>query len=258
MYREGIKWAAAEVVAGRLPWNGHKAAEVLKAVGLHVSGDPINRVAKSAETDGDDPIIGSPNKAGGTFHFPVEAREKLFRWAAALRALGIRVGRSLVLGSVKFLVKGSNLEETFSDLEAARRWYFSWKKSIGVKEGKVKRIEISRKKWCTAKNIKQYATCIACPIVLLFMVCYSLVTVDLLFCRWYAELGKAMVQLGLATMNSDFDETKENDIYFMITREAADRIFSWDQVGWNVALSEETAGNDTTCRIGEEDTGEVN
>ena len=46
MYREGIKWAAAEVVAGRLPWSGHKAAEVLKAVGLHVSGDPPGIQAK--------------------------------------------------------------------------------------------------------------------------------------------------------------------------------------------------------------------
>ena len=78
----------------------------------------------------------------------------LFKWACAMRAMTVRVGRSLVLGVVNALIHDTECAQHFKHKEARKSWYSSWKRSLKLKEVRVARIELSRKKWCTAANIK--------------------------------------------------------------------------------------------------------
>ena len=73
--------------------------------------------------------------------------------------------------------------------------------------------------------------------------------------RWYFKLGEAMVHLGLARWNKDFDSKKPYDVLFYILR--PDLIFSFDQTGWNPAMSEDACTSAGTLKMHEFDTGEV-
>eukprot|EP00967_Tisochrysis_lutea_P152153 scaffold297433_cov27-Tisochrysis_lutea.AAC.1 len=71
---------------------------------------------------------------------------------------------------------------------------------------------------------------------------------------WYEKLGEAVVHLGLGRWADAAEAGKENGTYFIIDKPG--NIFSWDQMGVQVKLSEASAGNDWTWRF-HGDGGEV-
>ena len=153
-----LQWGVHEIISGQLDKGGRKAAQVLNAVGVNISCYPLFHAARAhlAEKRTE---VRSPIKNGGSRFLSAIAIEKLHDWVAALRAMRIKVGRSLVVGTVKVMVKGTELEEKFADDELASNWYKSFKVTAGFrKDSKPNRIELSRAKWCTAKNVKLYVS----------------------------------------------------------------------------------------------------
>jgi hypothetical protein len=134
-----------------------KAEDVLRAIGVKISDSVLVRGASTHRQSGATSVA-TPAKAGIDAILPKEALEKLRVFVRALRAMNIKVGRSLVLGTVNLMILGTNVTEKFKEKEARDGWYKSWKRMNGFrKEASIKRIELSRAKWCTAKNIKLYA-----------------------------------------------------------------------------------------------------
>eukprot|EP00966_Prymnesium_polylepis_P013413 309672-Prymnesium_polylepis.1 len=66
-----------------------------------------------------------------------------------------------------------------------------------------------------------------------------------------------MEELGIGHFHADCDLEKENDVYFIIDK--LNNLFSWDQVGWKTALSDDCAAGsaDSTLRIDQYDFGQL-
>mmetsp|Transcript_6048 Transcript_6048/g.15840 ORF Transcript_6048/g.15840 Transcript_6048/m.15840 type:complete len:348 (+) Transcript_6048:115-1158(+) len=154
MYREGFKWAVTEILSGKMDASGRKAAAVLKAVGVKINATTIYYGAR-VHLDEERTVVRSPLKpSSGHLILPVEFIEKLRNWVGALRAMNIKVGSSMVLGAVNVTVKGHPIADQFKHGEARRDWYKRFKRMCAFpKQVKPKRIELSRAKWCTSKNI---------------------------------------------------------------------------------------------------------
>lgn len=157
MYREGVKHGVAMVV--KEEWSGRAASDILAAVGVVASASLLWAHAKMAkpEDEGKPVEIVSPVRRGRRPFLPPAAQAALRAWALALRAMSLRVSRSLVLSHVNAMVKGTEVQEMFKHSEARRDWYRSWlnqKQNTDLRDGNVSRIELSRKKWCTAANVK--------------------------------------------------------------------------------------------------------
>jgi hypothetical protein len=70
-------------------------------------------------------------------------------------------------------------------------------------------------------------------------------------------VGKTLEELGIGHFYADYDPEEENGIYFIIDK--PDNLFSWDQVGWKTALSDDSAAgsSDSTLRVDQFDYGQV-
>eukprot|EP00967_Tisochrysis_lutea_P015847 scaffold17852_cov20-Tisochrysis_lutea.AAC.2 len=99
-------------------------------------------------------FVVSPVVSGRKCLLPVEARERLYMWASALRAMGVRVSRPLVMGTVNMLIKDTEVAELFKHKAVRADWYARFKTQVEISEGKVRRIELDRKRWCTSANVE--------------------------------------------------------------------------------------------------------
>jgi len=74
---------------------------------------------------------------------------------------------------------------------------------------------------------------------------------------WYEMVGKTLEELSIGHFYSDFNPEEEYGIFFIIDK--PDNLFSWDQVGWKTALSDDCAAgsSDSTLRVDEFDYGQV-
>ena len=133
MYREGTKWAIGEIAAGRLDKGGRKAAAVLNEIGISISCYPLFHGAVDHLANGH-AVVKSPTKCGSTEqcwgYLPIEAVERLRTWVFCLRALNIKVGRSMVVGAVNQMIKDTPIAEKFKRSAAGKGWYSSWKRAM--------------------------------------------------------------------------------------------------------------------------------
>eukprot|EP00966_Prymnesium_polylepis_P073844 1713842-Prymnesium_polylepis.1 len=75
--------------------------------------------------------------------------------------------------------------------------------------------------------------------------------------RWYEMVCKTLEELGIGHFYLEYNPEEEYGIYFIIDK--PDNLFSWDQVGWKTALSDDCAAgsSDSTLRVDKYDYGQV-
>jgi hypothetical protein len=121
LFREAVKWGVQQMNLGKL--SGRHTSQVLKRIGVRASSSMLWKHASEVEEGGE---AASPSRRGRRNNLPPRALGALKKWAVALRAMSLRVSRSLVLGHVNALIVGTAVAEAFKHKHAKKSWYYSW------------------------------------------------------------------------------------------------------------------------------------
>jgi hypothetical protein len=85
MYREGFKWAVAQMAAGNLPKDGRAAAAALKSVGVNVTHITLFKGASKSTDAAATTAVTSPQRPGPGSDLPHEAHVELLDYVRRLR-----------------------------------------------------------------------------------------------------------------------------------------------------------------------------